>query len=76
MMISCDKAAIICNKTQYREATFLETLKLRFHLFMCNTCSKATEKNTKLTSLCEKVKLQNLSEKEKLKMKDELKSQA
>ncbi len=75
-MISCDKAAIICNKSQYREATFLEILKLRFHLFMCKTCSKATEQNTKLTSLCNKAKLQSFSRQEKLKMKEELKNQA
>ena len=75
-MISCDKAAHICHKTQYREATFLEVLKLRFHLFMCKNCSKATEQNTKLTSLCEKAKLYSLSEKEKLKMKEELKNQS
>ncbi|MFT6796681.1 MAG: hypothetical protein ACJART_001825 [Maribacter sp.] len=75
-MISCDKAAIICNKTQYREATFLEILKLRFHLFMCETCSKATEQNTKLTALCNKAKLQSFSRQEKLNMKEELKNQA
>ena len=75
-MISCDKAALICNKTQYREATFFETLKLRFHLFICENCSKATEQNTKLTSLCEKAKLKSLSEQEKIAMKEQLKSQA
>lgn len=74
-MISCDKAAIICHKTQYREATFLETLSLRFHLFMCKNCSKATEKNTKLTSLCDKARLQSFSRQEKLKLKEKLKNQ-
>jgi len=42
-MISCDKAAIICNKAQYREATFMEKIKLRFHLFMCKTLHSLTE---------------------------------
>nr|MUH38899.1 hypothetical protein [Zobellia laminariae] len=68
-MISCDKAAIICNKAQYREATFTEKLKLRFHLFMCKTCSKATKENTQLTTLCQKADLHSLTEQEKLKMK-------
>ncbi len=75
-MISCDKAATICDKTQYREATFLEILKLRFHLFMCKNCSKASEQNTKLTTLCEKAKLQSLSHQEKGKMKEQLKNQS
>lgn len=74
-MISCDKAATICDKTQYREATFLEILKLRFHLFMCKTCSKATEQNTKLTTLCDKAKLRSLSAQEKLAMKEKLKKE-
>ncbi len=68
-MISCDKAAIICNKAQYREATFMEKIKLRFHLFMCKTCSKATKENTQLTALCHKADLRSLSEKDKLEMK-------
>lgn len=71
-MISCDKAAIICNKTQYGEASFMDKLRLKFHLFICKTCSTFTKKNTKLTALCEKANLHSLSEQEKLKMKEQL----
>lgn len=75
MMISCDKAAIICNKTQYREATFLEMLKLRFHLMMCGQCASFTKQNTKLTTLCQKANLKSLSEEDKRKMQDRLNSE-
>nr|WP_273569070.1 hypothetical protein [Maribacter sp. Hal144] len=71
-MISCEKAALICNKTQYREATFMEKMKLRLHLFMCKACAGFSSKNAQLTTLCEKAHLKGLSEKEKLKMKQEL----
>ncbi len=71
-MISCDKAAIICNKSQYGEASFMDKMKFKFHLLMCKTCSAFTKKNTKLTVLCEKANLKGLSEQEKLKMKDQL----
>ncbi len=71
-MISCEKAAIICNKTQYRESTFMEKLKLKFHLLMCKTCSAFTKKNTELTSICEKANLNGLSESDKVRMKQEL----
>lgn len=71
-MISCQEAAVICNKAQYREAKFLEILRLKFHILMCKTCSKYTKKNTKLTSLCEKARLSTLSEKDKLEMKEKL----
>ena len=71
-MISCDEAKIICNKTQYKESTFMERLKLKLHLFMCNACAKFTKQNTELTVLCEKAHLQSLSAKEKKKMKGQL----
>lgn len=73
MMISCEKAAIICHKVQYREATFMEKLKLRFHLFMCEHCPEFSKRNTKLTTLCEKANLQSLTEADKRKMKERLK---
>ena len=73
-MISCEKAAIICNKTQYEEASFMEKLSLRFHLFICKTCSKFTKKNTELTTICEKANLNGLSENEKIEMKERLKT--
>ncbi len=71
-MISCEKAAIICNKTQYEEASFMEKLKLRFHLLICKTCSAFTKKNTEFTTLCEKANLHSLSEHDKIKMKEQL----
>ena len=74
-MISCEKAALICNKTQYREATFMEKLKLKLHLFMCKNCPQFSRKNTKLTSLCEQAGLKSLSEADKQKMKELLKEE-
>ncbi len=71
-MISCEEAAILCNKTQYEETTFVQKLKLRFHLFMCRACAGFTKKNTKLSLLCEKANLQVLSKHEKIKMKEQL----
>ncbi len=72
MMISCEKATILCNKTQYGEASFLEKLQLKFHLFMCKTCSSFSKKNTELTSLCQKANLNGLSTSEKEQMKTAL----
>jgi len=71
-MNSCEKASAICNKAQYKEASFIDRLKLRYHLLVCKTCSEFTKKNTELTSLCDKANLQSLSEQEKLKMKEQL----
>ncbi len=71
-MISCEKAAIICDKMQYKEASLKEKIQLKFHLLVCKTCSVFSKKNTQLTSLCEKANLHSLTESEKLKMKNEL----
>ena len=71
-MISCEKAALICNKAQYKEASFNDKLKLKFHIFLCKTCAGFTKKNTQFTSLCDKAKLRSLSEQDKAKMRQEL----
>jgi hypothetical protein len=70
MMISCEKAATICNKHQYKEATIWEKIELKFHMLMCKTCTLHSKKNEKLTSLCNQAKLVALSEEDKKKMKD------
>ncbi len=75
MMISCEKAVDICNKAQYKEATGWDILKLKFHVFLCKGCLHHTQKNNKLTSLCNKAKLATLTEEEKKKMKDCLNSE-
>ncbi len=72
-MISCEEASVICNKSQYREATFFEIIKLKFHFLICKTCSKISSKNSRLTSLCGKAKLYSLTEQDKVKMKQYLK---
>ncbi len=71
-MISCEEAAIICDKNQYKEASFWELVNLKFHFLVCKVCSKFSKKNTQLTLLCEKSNLYSLSEEEKRRMKREL----
>ena len=71
-MISCEEAAIICNKKQYKEATFTEKIQLILHLIICKTCAKFSKKNAELTSLCKKAHLRCIPEEDKLKMKKKL----
>ena len=71
-MITCDEARIICHKTQYNDASFFEVLKLKFHLLICKACAAFSRKNTKLTTLCEEATMRNLSEEEKLNMKQRI----
>ncbi|SDB59565.1 hypothetical protein SAMN03097699_2421 [Flavobacteriaceae bacterium MAR_2010_188] len=75
-MISCQQAVEFCHKAQYNEATFLEKLKLKFHLLICKACSKFSTKNATLTSLCNSVKLHALTESEKTEMKEKMNAAA
>lgn len=52
--ITCDEATAICNKNQYKEATFFEKLKLRVHLFICKKCGMYSKQNTTVTKVCDK----------------------
>ena len=52
--IPCDEANHVCDKTQYKEATLWEKIKLNIHLIYCFACRKYTKKNAKLTKLVAK----------------------
>ncbi|WP_298473453.1 hypothetical protein [uncultured Maribacter sp.] len=71
-MISCEKAKLICNKAQYKEASFFEKIKLKMHLFICKACAGHSKKNGQLTELCSKANLHSLSEGDKELMKQKL----
>jgi len=78
MMINCDEATSICDKNQYGEASFLEKMKLRFHLFMCKHCKKYVKHNKTMSivfknhaEICKKESA-CLSYKEKKVLKEEL----
>jgi len=71
-MISCDEAAHICSKKQYKEASWSERFQLILHLVICKTCRVFSRKNSKLTALCEQARLHGLSQKDKQEMKRRL----
>lgn len=49
ILIPCDEANHVCDKTQYSEASLLEKIKLSIHLIYCNACRNYTKNNGKLT---------------------------
>ena len=52
--INCDEATTICDKNQYKEASFWEKLKLTFHLFLCKKCGMYSKQNAVVTKVCDK----------------------
>ena len=50
--ISCDEATTICNKSQYKEASLWEIVKLKIHVFGCKVCGRYSKQNGTLTKVC------------------------
>ncbi len=50
--ISCDEATTICNKSQYKEASFWELIKLNIHTLRCKICGHYSKQNATLTQIC------------------------
>jgi hypothetical protein len=49
LMISCDEATLICDKSQYKEASWSEKLKLKWHFFQCKICKLYSVQNNRMT---------------------------
>lgn len=73
--ISYEEAQHICNKLQYGEASSFEKLKLNFRLMWCKITQNYTQKNEKLTSLCDIANLNVMKEGKKDELKELLKEQ-
>lgn len=78
LKITCKEATSICDKSQYKEASFLDILKLKLHLAICKKCAAYSEQNNMLSRIVKSSKVcQNpnfqLNDDFKERMKDELK---
>jgi len=69
IMIKCEEASTICDKMQYKEASFIERIKLQLHLFLCKKCGLYSEQN----KIMSKIFGTHLLKHHKLKMPDEVK---
>ncbi|SNR54375.1 hypothetical protein [Lutibacter flavus] len=80
MKLTCDEATSICDKSQYKEASFWEIIKLNIHLFLCKKCGLYSKQNSIMTKCYEKHKkneinnLDCLCDEEKQTMNKELKT--
>lgn len=72
IVIPCNEANHTCNKTQYKEATLWEKIKLNIHLIYCKACREYTKNNTKLTKKIKASKVECLDRKHKASMKKDL----
>ena len=72
VVIPCDEANHVCDKTQYKEATLWEKIILNIHLIYCRACREYTKNNTKLTKKVKESKVECLDKKCKASMKKNL----
>ena len=70
LKLSCQEANHVCDKNQYKEATFWEKVKLNIHLIYCAACRKYSANNGKLSKLFKASKVEAMDP----TAKDELKS--
>ena len=74
-IMDCHKASECCNKAQYDEANSIEKLKLRLHHYLCKTCKKFSEKNSKLTGMIQKSDIKRCPDHYKNGWKEEISKQ-
>ena len=68
--LECSEANHICDKTQYKEASLWEKIKLNFHLLYCRACQSYTARNSKLTKTIKNPKVSSVSPDEKSELQE------
>lgn len=72
--IPCTEANHVCDKTQYKESSFWEKMKLNIHLIYCRACRHYTKNNRKLSVLIKKSKVTCMDKKDKINLKKDFKT--
>ena len=80
IMISCDEATALSDKSQYEKLSWSEKLKLDLHLLLCKHCRTYAMQNNYVTKLLGKYldsscKKEHLEETEKKELEKKLKLQ-
>ncbi len=73
--IPCDEANHICDKSQYKEASLLEKVKLNLHLIYCRACRKYTSRNQKLTRALRNAQLKGMPRANKNRLRELLRQE-
>lgn len=74
MKLSCAEAEKVCTKAEYKEAGFIEKLRLKLHLYFCRTCNDYYHNNKKLSNLLKKADIKTCSSQEKEAFRNKIKN--
>ena len=70
--MKCENANHVCDRNQYKEASFLERVKLTVHLIYCRACRKYSVRNNKLSDAIKISDLKSISKEDKNEIKERL----
>lgn len=73
--LECTEANHVCDKSQYKESSFWEKLKLNFHLIYCKHCRNYTKNNQKLTKAIKKSKIACMDKTSKKEINETIKKE-
>ena len=75
LKMECHEANHICDKNQYKEASFWEKVRLNIHLIYCRACRQYTARNNKLTKAYKDPRVNTVSSEEKNELQELLNKQ-
>ena len=75
IMLSCKKAALLCEKKLHIKLNLKERVQLSMHLSMCSTCQKFQKENATLETLLNRNSTRSLSNNNNLKMDNKSKEE-
>ena len=73
--MKCKDANHVCDKSQYKESSFWNKIKLNIHLIYCSACRKYSSNNAKLSKAINESKIEIINTSDKEKMKEQLKKE-
>ena len=73
--MNCEEARRFCDKEEYAEASLMEKIRLRLHLWFCFACKKYKEQNKKLSNLLKKAALKSCTPAEKEAFREQIRKQ-
>ena len=74
IFIPCDEANHVCDKSQYKEASLWEMVKLNVHLLYCKACRTYSANNSKLTKMMNSSKAVGVSDNAAFRLDDDIKN--
>ena len=73
--MKCQNAQQVCDKNQYKEAGFLDKIKLTIHLIYCRACRKYSSRNNKLSKAIKNSHLKIMDSSDKQKLRETIKKE-